>query len=139
MSSLTTFFYPLPALRRDVWSIWHWWETRRFAFNLLVGATGCLTVVAVSLLTTLAGNSPPSGAVVLGALVYGFFANLCYTAGPVLEIALDRFLGERAPHAGPVLFRQGLLFSIGLTLFPIALAGLLTAGRFVALLLFQNS
>ena len=139
MSSLTTFFYPLPALRRDAWSIFHWWETRRIAYNLLVGATGCLTVVLVSLLTTLAGQSPPPAALILGSLAYGFFANLCYTAGPVLEIALDRFLGERAPHAGPVLFRQGLLFSVGLTLFPVALAGLLTGARFLALLLFPGS
>ena len=139
MSSLTTFFYPLPAPRRDAWSIWHWWETRRFAYNILVGATGCITVVAVSLLSTLAGRVPPPGVVMRGALAYGFFANLCYTAGPVLEFALDRFLGERAPSAGPVLFRQGLVFSIGLTLFPIALAGLLTAARFAALLLLPGS
>lgn len=136
MSSLTTFLFPLPAPRRDLWSIWHWWETRRVAYNLLIGATGCFTLGAVGMFSGIAGGGPPLRGLVFVSVIYGFLANLCYTAGPVLEIALDRYLGERAPRAGPVLFRQGLVFSIGLTLFPVALAGLWAAARIVVGLLF---
>ena len=43
--------------------------------------------------------------------------------------------GDQAPRAGPALFRQGVIFSVGLTLFPIALVGLGLALRLLARLL----
>jgi len=58
-------------------------------------------------------------------------ANLCFTAGPLADLALRQLLGDRAPAIGPVLFRYGLAFSLGLTLLPIPLA---VIGRILQLL-----
>ena len=127
VSQLTEFLFPLPARRRDLGSVVRWWESRRIAYNLIVGAAGCATVVAVTLLASLPGFSvgaPPLMMILGGAFVYGVLANLCYCLGPITELILYRLWGDDAPRAGPVLFRQGLAFSVGLTLFPIALAGL---------------
>ena len=59
-----------------------------------------------------------------GVIAYGFFANLCYSLGFVTEAAMQRAWHEETPRVGPALFRQGLVFSVGLTLFPVALMGI---------------
>jgi hypothetical protein len=116
-----------------------WWEARRPAYNLIVGGTGCATVVVTTWLLALpasfGGGRPPLGLMLGGVVAYGILANLCYCLGPLAELALYRLWGDAAPRAGPVLFRRGLIFSVGLTLFPIALAALGIAVRLVARLL----
>ena len=139
LSHLVQFLYPLPAARRTAGSVLKWWEERRGAYNLIVGAAGCATI-AVTTLTgalpaPLGGGAPPLRLLLGGAVVYGVLANLCYCLGPLTELALYRLWGDDAPRAGPVLFRQGLAFSVGLTLFPIALDGLGVAVRLLARLL----
>ena len=127
MSQLTEFLFPLPARRRDLGTVLGWWESRRVAYNLIVGAAGCATVVVVTLLSSLPGfrgGAPPLAMILGGAFVYGVLANFCYCLGPIAELIMYRVWGDEAPRAGPALFRQGLIFSVGLTLFPIALAGL---------------
>ena len=131
---LAEFLYPLPARRRTAVSVILWWEQRRVPYNLIVGAAGCFTIAVVTFLFALPGdwNGPPLPALLLGAFGYGVLANLCYCLGPLVEILMYRLWGEEAPRAGPVLFRQGLIFSVGLTLFPIALAGLATLLRLLS-------
>lgn len=94
------------------------------SFNLCVGSAGLLSLGMVALIGRLPphpGGFPfPWG----GVLVYGVLANLCYTLGPVSDLVLRRALGDRAPAVGPVLFRYGFVFSLGLTLLPIPLAAL---------------
>jgi hypothetical protein len=110
-----------------------WWEERRPGFNLIVGAAGCatiaLTALAGALTSGLGGGPPPLRFLLGGAVVYGVLANLCYSLGSLAELAMFRLWGDDAPRAGPVLFRQGLIFSVGLTLFPIALVALSVAIR----------
>jgi len=133
VSQLVQFLYPLPAARRTPGAVIKWWEGRRPAFNLIVGAAGCATIA----LATLAGalpagfgtDAPPLRFLLGGAAVYGVLANLCYSLGPLAELAMYRVWGDDAPRAGPVLFRQGLIFSVGLTLFPITLVVLGVAFR----------
>jgi len=48
---------------------------------------------------------------------YGIAANLFYTLGWAAEIAVERWLKRPVYGLGPALFRHGLVFSIGLTLF----------------------
>ena len=48
-------------------------------------------------------------------------ANVCYTFGWAIEAAAQRLWGDRCPPLGPALFRQGVAFSVGLTLLPILL------------------
>ena len=44
--------------------------------------------------------------------------------GFITEAAMQRAWHDETPRVGPALFRQGLTFSVGLTLFPIALMGI---------------
>jgi len=60
----------------------------------------------------------------IGIAVYGLLANLCYCGGWAIEMTLNRLWGEKVAPVGPVLFRQGLIFSVGLSLLPIIIAGL---------------
>jgi hypothetical protein len=137
MADFLDYFYPLPAARRSAGAVFSWWESRRGTYNLIVGAAGCFTVAATTLLTWLPSllwgdQPPPVGLFLVGAVVYGFLANLCYFLGPLTELALYRLWGEAAPRAGPTLYRQGLIFSVGLTLFPIGLASLGLVARLLA-------
>ena len=119
---LTELLFPLPAVRRTPVGILVWWESRRLVYNLIVGATGCvsLAVIAVADLVarahTLGQGELPS---VIPVIVFGVLANVCYTLGPIIEVALERVWKDQLLPIGPALFRQGLAFSIGLTLLPI--------------------
>ena len=140
LSSFVDFFYPLPAKRRTPGAVFQWWEERRVAYNLIVGATGCATIAICSVLLsipgTFGGPGPPFVALLGVAVVYGVLANLCYLLGPLTELLMYRVWGDQAPRAGPALFRQGLIFSVGLTLFPIAIIGLGLLARLFSRLLF---
>ena len=46
--------------------------------------------------------------------------------GWLAELLARAAWGTRAPNMGPLLYRQGFIFSIGLTLLPILGAGMLT-------------
>ena len=125
MSALTRLLFPAPAEVRTTASIFRWWESRRLKFNAVVGGAGLVTLAAVkliALLPPLSTNMPvffwP------GILAYGVFANLCYSLGFLTEAAMQRAWHDETPRVGPALFRQGLVFSVGLTLFPIALMGI---------------
>ncbi|MCL4865625.1 MAG: hypothetical protein KJZ47_07005 [Gemmatimonadales bacterium] len=127
-TSLADFLYALPAPSRAPLAVIKWWESRRLAYNYMVGSAGLVTLAAISMLKMLPGGlpggGPPAGFLLGGALVYGVLANLCYFLGPIAELLCYRLLGEDAPRVGPVLYRQGLSFSIGLTLLPILLFGI---------------
>jgi hypothetical protein len=57
----------------------------------------------------------------IGITAYGVAANLCYSLGAPTELLLERWLGRETYGLGPALFRYGLIYSVGLTLFPLAL------------------
>jgi len=46
----------------------------------------------------------------------GAIANIAYTLGSIVEVTVNNVWGRRVLPVGPVLFRQGVLFSVGLTL-----------------------
>ena len=123
MTALTRLLFPLPAFRRSPGVLFGWWESRRPAYNAIVGTAGLVTLGAVHLIALLPPYLPmhvPWQAIAL----YAICANACYSFGFLFEAMLERLWGNDVPPAGPALFRQGLAFSIGLTLFPIALAWL---------------
>ena len=117
MSALTEFLFPAPA-RRSVVAIWQWWEARRPAYNLTLLASGTFALGVMRIVTWL----PPDGREMLPwplIVVFGVAANLCYSLGPVAEIAIEKVWGRKLLPVGPTLFRMGLTFSVGLTLLPI--------------------
>jgi len=110
--ALVRLLYPTPAERR-AGAIIKWWEKRRLPFNLIVGASGMVTLGVNALVYGLPGG--PVG--FLGpVVVVGVLANVAYTLGSVVEVAVHRLWGRRVLPVGPILFRQGVLFSVGLTL-----------------------
>ena len=124
MSQLVEVLYPLPDRRRTALSSLHWWESRRLLFNKVVGATGLVTFAFASVFFIIAGEFSLTPLIV-GSVVYGIAANACYTLGWVAELAARAAWGRHAPDLGPLLFRQGLIFSVGLTLLPVLLMALI--------------
>lgn len=121
MSALTRLLFPAPAEVRDTATIFRWWESRRLTYNAIVGGTGLVTIAAMKLIAILPPLSVNVPVFWPGVFAYGVFANLCYSLGFVTEAAMQRAWHDDTPRVGPALFRQGLIFSVGLTLFPIAL------------------
>jgi hypothetical protein len=124
--SLTRLLFE-PTLIRSPIHIVAWWERRRLAYNFAVGATGITTLVYANALSFLVRGQwllPPWEAIV----VYGLTANIFYTLGWMVETAAERWLGRPVYGLGPALFRHGLVFSVGLTIFPAALVTLMAVG-----------
>lgn len=110
------FFSPL-YVPRGAWSVVAWWESRRLLFNAGVGGAGLVSLGVAAIL------GPVFFPVPIEAIVtYGLTANVCYTAGSVIDLGLRRVLGVRAPAVGQALFRYGFAFGVGLSLLPIPLA-----------------
>jgi hypothetical protein len=129
MSALVEVLYPVPDVRRTPLSLLRWWESRRLLYNQVVGGTGLFTLAVLSVIGPEGG--PPLAMMVQAAAVYGMLANVCYTSGWVLEMLAHWAWGRRAPRVGPLLFREGLIFSVGLTLLPVLLAILFQVGGLV--------
>ncbi len=122
MSQLVEVLYPVPDLRRTPLSSLRWWESRRPLFNKVVGATGLVTLASISVLFVLPPHNLGAFSLlpmVAGAIAYGIAANVCYSLGWLVEQAGRAVWGRKAPDIGPLLFRQGLIFSVGVTLLPV--------------------
>jgi hypothetical protein len=132
MSALTRILFPLPDYRRTPWTLLRWWEARRLTYNLAVGGAGLLTLGCLALVSALPPRLPGPVFEWRGVVVYGLLANLGYSLGWVSEVAMRALWKDRAPDAGPALFRQGLSFAVGLTLLPIPLVGLSWLARLVS-------
>ena len=116
MSALTEFLFPAPA-PRSLRGIVAWWEGRRLAYNVLVGAAGSVSLVAVTVVASaLEGHlvAPPWQ----GVAIFAVMANLCYLFGPAVEGAAHLLWGRSVLPIGPALYRAGLTFSVGLALLP---------------------
>ena len=121
MTTLARLLFPAPAIRRSPGQLLSWWESRRPAFNVIVGGTGVITLAAIQTISWLPPQipMPVSWPVVVA---YGILANVCYSFGFLAENLLERVWGSAVAPVGPALFRQGLIFSVGLTLLPIGVA-----------------
>lgn len=123
MAALAQLLFPVPDVRRSPATLFAWWESRRPAYNLIVGGTGLVTLAALHALSWLPPHvrfDAPWPLVIL----YGVCANICYSCGFAVEALLERLWGQDVAPVGPTLFRHGLVFSVGLTLFPIGIAWL---------------
>lgn len=127
----------------DEEQIVRWWEDRRWHFNKVVGCTGIVTSIAMTLSALISeplvgepiGLPDPPIFMVLGILAYGILANICFTGGWIVELALRQtWFGDTNEFAVRA-FRLGTRFSVALTLFPAVLCylalgiALLSSGR----------
>ena len=117
MNTLTHFLFPAPAERSPA-AIFMWWESRRLAYNAVVGVTGIFSLGVMAVIANLPPGSTELPPIPL-VLLYGFVANLCYGLGPLAEYALELIWPRKLLPTGPTLFRMGLTFSVGMTLLPI--------------------
>jgi hypothetical protein len=134
VTALTRFFFDPVYAPRSAWSVIGWWERRRYAFNLVVGGAGLLTVGAVNLFSALPPGGGPLGVPLGPIAVYAVLANLGFTAGPVVDLLIRRAWGHGYAAAGPALFRYGFVFSVGLTLLPSPLVAVEWVVRLLRLL-----
>jgi len=134
MSAIVEFLFPAPA-RRSAAGIFRWWEARRLRYNAVVGATGLASMGLVAGFGTLPPGPRELPPFLVIAVVYGVMANVCYCTGPLAELLLEKLWGRKVLPTGPALFRMGLTFSVGLTLFPAMIAGLDWMARLVFTLL----
>lgn len=98
---------------RTIPSIIAWWESRRIAYNIIVGTAGCVTGFFMHVLGFASINS-----LIGGAIAYGIMANICYTSGWMAELTARWLWKEKAENFGPILLSLGLIFSVLLTLLP---------------------
>ena|SRR5687768_7694768 len=122
MSSLTRYFFAPVAASDGILPVIAWWEKRRPAYNLAVGAAGLVSLAAVNVISLLPPISDPLGVPLIAVAIYAVLANVCYSAGPIGQILVRKFWDDRYEVVGPSMFRHGFIFSIGLTLLPIPLA-----------------
>jgi hypothetical protein len=122
VSALTEYFFtPVPATR-SAWSVVRWWESRRLTYNVVVGSTGVLSLGFAWLVALLPPHPADFGIPLIGIALYGVMANICYSFGPLVDIAVRRLLDRPYGDVGAAIFRYGFVFSVGLTLLPIPLA-----------------
>jgi hypothetical protein len=95
-------------------------------YNIVVGCVGVVTsvlmiscgLISEPLVGEAIGIPDPPVLVPLGIIAYGIAANVCYTGGWVVELMLARRGAMRTSEFGTRAFRLGVIFSVGLTLFP---------------------
>jgi len=93
-----------------------WWEARRLHFNVYVGVVGIiawfLVLIAGSAAVKPGEDFEEPFAMILGPIVYAFFANACYTFGWIA----DTVSSQSRPRVG--LYKAGIVFSVVLTALP---------------------
>lgn len=121
-----------PTLIRSPLRVVQWWEGRRLVYNAVVGATGLLALGVANVIELTFGNGwfPVPWQVIVA---YGLAANVCYTAGWMVENLVERWLKRPVYGLGPALFRYGLVLSVGVTLLPVGLVAVVNIlGRLLA-------
>ncbi len=133
MAGLVHVLFPDPPLIRTPLRLLRWWEAHRLTYNLVVGAAGLVTLGVATLVRALPGPLHHGFIPWQVIVVYGLAANVCYSAGWIVETVVQRWLKRETYGLGPALFRHGLVFSVGLTLLP----AVLVSGVWMAWLLFH--
>jgi hypothetical protein len=135
VSMIGEVLFPLPAMRRTPIGILTWWESRRLVYNIIVGSTGLVSLAFMGILSLIPPGLPNFFPPWQAILAYGALANVGFTVGPVVEITLQQLWKNRVLPVGPVLFRQGLSFAVGLTVLPMAITSVAWIARLGQLLL----
>jgi hypothetical protein len=103
-----------------------WWEARRVPYNAIVGAVGLVSatiMIGVAFTCESRGGAPiglpdPPAFAIVGALLYGVLANICYTGGWITEVVVAKVWSAETTRFGPIAFTLGTAFSVLVTLIP---------------------
>jgi hypothetical protein len=123
MKTLALFRRKRPA--SSAWNVIAWWESRRIAYNLIVGCAGIVTCVLVGtlvfsseLLQRAIAHFGSPGFEIFFVLIYGFAANIFYTFGWIAELIVRRVWPGESERFATITFALGLAFSALLTIAP---------------------
>jgi hypothetical protein len=99
---------PVTALR-----VIGWWELRRIPYNFAIGAFGIVSLLIFFVSISASGHLQPGDDAIepLALFAAPFVANVCYTAGWLLDIPLRYIRPSLSPGFTPLLFCLGLGFS----------------------------
>jgi|SRR5688572_22179276 len=94
---------------RSLLAAFGWWEKRRLAYNLVIGACGIIVLILVKL------SLDP--AVIIDILLYGIIVNLFYTLGFLIEVVSRYYFKSDRDFSKSRdgLFWTGLVISILIT------------------------
>src|SRR5947209_430446 len=122
--------------RRDTpistaWQAIGWWETRRAAFNLIVGIAGIASSLVVSvvgigsyfLFDSDFGVPDPPLFAVLAVVIYAIMANVCYTGGWLAELVIRKAWPEQADRFAELSLALGVIFGVMLAISPGVVVG----------------
>jgi hypothetical protein len=98
---------------------------------MIVGSAGIFTCIVIAvvamgsyfLFNSDFGLSGSPFLAILGIIIYGILANVCFTGGWLTELIVRRVWPQEADRFATTSFSLGLLFSVVLTLAPAILAG----------------
>ena len=118
---------PMPT----AWQAIGWWDTRRFAFNLIVGSAGTISSVLVGvvglgshfLFDSDFGVPDPPLFALFAVVIYAIMANVCYTGGWVAELVIRKAWPEQADRFAALSLALGVVFAVVLTLSPGVIVG----------------
>jgi hypothetical protein len=116
------------------WQIIRWWELRRIPFNAVLLVVGVMSLLAMEWLRTKTvpfGLNPGELETGITVVVYAVMANLCYTLGWIVELAVRKSEVANGRRRARKLFAIGLCFSCLVTSVPLwfGLAFLFAHGR----------
>jgi hypothetical protein len=110
----------------SAWNVIAWWESRRIAYNLIVGCAGIVTCIVIGTLVfafailqrALNSNYGSPGLEVIFILIYGIAANIFYTFGWIAELIVRKVWPGESERFATSTFALGLAFSALLTIAP---------------------
>lgn len=125
MTALAKFIHWIflpPAEPVTALAVIRWWELRRIPYNLMLGAVGIISLLVLFECVDSSGALARGEDVIppLAILVVPFIANLCYTAGWIVDSPMRLTQPDLPPQFTLRLFRLGLGFSLVVICLPTA-------------------
>ncbi|WP_125206174.1 hypothetical protein [Capsulimonas corticalis] len=117
---LARWLFATPDNGRSTWSVIMWWEARRFAFNLIVGGVGFISLVLFMVLMSTPGILKPGEDAVepMAIFIAPILMNIAYTLGWFIEVQWNWLHRGHTGRIGPVMLAVGFIFSLLLMLLP---------------------
>jgi hypothetical protein len=97
-----------------------WWELRRIPYNLIIGAFGIVSLFVFLFSISATGILEPGEDAIEPMALFAapFVANICYTAGWLVDAPLRLIFPAISPRFTPLLFQLGLYFSLVVISYP---------------------